>query len=125
MDNYEEILEELKEEYHKCDELFNIAYELNGSDYTRTTFSQKVTSYMSEVIQTLGFLIGEFEREEIQEQILEDAAEIEADYDVDVSDCVVNCSTCKNNVEFPPPHTCDICTSLDQEEEYEMWEAKE
>lgn len=24
-----------------------------------------------------------------------------------------NCSICKNNVEFPPPHTCDICTSLD------------
>ena len=63
MDNYEEILEELREEYHKCDELFNIAYELNGSDYTRTAFTQKVTSYMSEVIQTLGFLIGEFERE--------------------------------------------------------------
>lgn len=38
---------------------------------------------------------------------------------------VKNCSTCKNNVEFPPPHTCDICTSLDQDEEYEMWEAKE
>lgn len=36
----------------------------------------------------------------------------------------INCSTCKNNVEFPPPHTCDICTSLDQEEEYEMWEPK-
>ena len=125
MDNYEEILEELREEYHKCDELFNIAYELNGSDYTRTTFTQKVTSYMSEVIQTLGFLIGEFEREEIEEQILEDAAEIEADYDVDISDCVANCSTCKNNVEFPPPHTCDICTSLDQDEEYGMWKAKE
>ena len=124
MDNYEEILEELREEYHKCDELFNIAYELNGSDYTRTAFTQKVTSYMSEVIQTLGFLIGEFEREENQEQILEDAAEIEVDYDVDISDCVVNCSTCKNNVEFPPPHTCDICTSLDQDEEYGMWEAK-
>lgn len=125
MDNYEEILEELREEYHKCDELFNIAYELNGSDYTRTAFTQKVTSYMSEVMQTLGFLIGEFEREEIQEQILEDAAEIEADYDVDILDCIVNCSTCKNNVEFPPPHTCDICTSLDQDEEYRMWEAKE
>ena len=55
----------------------------------------------------------------------EDAAEIEADYDVDVSDCVMNCSTCKNNIEFPPPHTCDICTSLDQDEEYGMWEAKE
>lgn len=36
---------------------------------------------------------------------------------------IKNCSTCKNNVEFPPPHTCDICTSLD-EEEYGMWEAK-
>lgn len=36
----------------------------------------------------------------------------------------INCSTCKNNIEFPPPHTCDICTSLDQEEDYEMWEAK-
>lgn len=38
---------------------------------------------------------------------------------------IKNCSTCKNNVEFPSPHTCDICTSLDQDEEYEMWEAKE
>ena len=64
-------------------------------------------------------------REEIKEQILEDAAEIEADYDVDTSDSIMNCSTCKNNVEFPPPHTCDICTSLDQDEEYGMWEAKE
>lgn len=35
-----------------------------------------------------------------------------------------DCSTCKNNVEYPPAHTCDICTSLD-EEEYCMWEAKE
>lgn len=35
-----------------------------------------------------------------------------------------NCSTCKNNIEFPPSHTCDICTSLDHEEEYWMWEAK-
>lgn len=35
-----------------------------------------------------------------------------------------SCSTCKNNVAYPPPHTCDICTSLDQEKEYEMWEGK-
>ena len=125
MDNYEEILEELREEYHKCDELFSIAYELNGSDYTRTAFTQKVTSYMSEVMQTLGFLIGEFQREMVQEQISEEAYELDEEYDTDVSDCVVNCSTCKNNIEFPPPHTCDICTSLDQEEEYGMWEAKE
>lgn len=38
---------------------------------------------------------------------------------------IKDCSTCKNNVEYPPPHTCDICTSLDQEEEYEMWEEKD
>ena len=80
MDNYKEILEELREEYHKCDELFNIAYELNGSDYIRTAFTQKVTSYMSEVMQTLGFLIGEFEREQIQEQISEEAYELDEEY---------------------------------------------
>ena len=37
---------------------------------------------------------------------------------------IKSCSTCKNNVEYPPPHTCDICTSLDQDREYEMWKAK-
>ena len=125
MDNYEEVLSELREEYSKCNDLFNIAYELNSNENTRTAFSQKVTSYMIEVMQTLSFLIGEFEREEVENQILENAAEIQADYDVDISDCVVNCSTCKNNVKYPPPHTCDICTSLDQDEEYGMWEAKE
>lgn len=35
------------------------------------------------------------------------------------------CKTCKNNPKYnngyAPPHTCDICTSLDQEEEHEMW----
>lgn len=35
-----------------------------------------------------------------------------------------SCSTCKNNVEFPPPHTCDVCTSLDEEEMYSMYEAQ-
>ena len=87
MDNYEEILSELREEYHKCDELFNIAYGLNSDENIRTIFSQKVTSYMSDVMQTLGFLIGEFERLLIEEKTLEAAAETEADYDVDVSDC--------------------------------------
>lgn len=36
----------------------------------------------------------------------------------------IDCTTCKNNIDSPPPHTCDFCTSLDQEEEYGMWEAK-
>ena len=123
--SYEEILAELKEQYAKCDELFNIAYSLNDNENIRTAFTQKVTTYMSDVLQTIGFLIGEFQREMVKEQILEEAYELDGEYDTDISDCVVNCSTCKNNVEFPPPHTCDICTSLDQDEEYGMWEAKE
>ena len=127
MDDYKEVLDELRDGLSKCNELFNIAYDLNNNENTRTAFSQKTTTYMPDVIQTLSFLIGEFEREEIEEQILDDASKLEADYDIDIEDMqtIRNCSTCKNNVEFPPPHTCDICTSLDQEERYEMWESKE
>lgn len=66
---YEEILEELKEEYNKCNELFNIAYELNNNQNTRTAFSQKVTTYMPDLMQTLSFLIGEFERRNRRESI--------------------------------------------------------
>lgn len=37
-----------------------------------------------------------------------------------------SCATCKNNSKYnngyAPPHTCDICTSLDQDDEHEMWE---
>jgi hypothetical protein len=36
------------------------------------------------------------------------------------------CKTCKNypqyNNGYAPPHTCDICTSLEEEEDYSMWE---
>lgn len=35
----------------------------------------------------------------------------------------ISCRTCKNNVEFPPPHTCDMCTSLDTDDYY-MWKPK-
>ena len=127
MDDYKEVLDELRDGLSKCNELFDIAYDLNNNENTRTAFSQKTTTYMADVIQTLSFLIGEFEREEIEEQILEDASELEADYDIDIEgmQTIRNCSTCKNNVKFPPSHTCDICTSLGQEEEYGMWEERQ
>ena len=36
------------------------------------------------------------------------------------------CGTCANHPDrndgYEPPHTCDICTSLDSKEEFEMWE---
>ena len=126
MEDYKEVIDELRDGLRKCNELFDIAYELNNNENTRTAFSQKTTTYMPDVIQTLSFLIDEFEREEIEEHILEDASELESDYNIDIEgmQTIRNCSTCKNNVEFPPPHTCDICTSLEQEEEYEMWEER-
>ena len=35
-----------------------------------------------------------------------------------------NCNTCKYNIENPPPHTCDVCDSLDTEDYY-MYEPKD
>lgn len=33
-----------------------------------------------------------------------------------------NCKTCRQSeLEYPEPHTCDMCTSLDAAGEYEMW----
>ena len=32
------------------------------------------------------------------------------------------CGTCAYNVKPMVPHTCDECTSLDQDEMYSMWE---
>lgn len=52
----ENLSTELKNEYNKCEELFNIAWKLNDNKYTRTPFTQMVTTYISEVMQTLGFL---------------------------------------------------------------------
>lgn len=36
---------------------------------------------------------------------------------------IKNCSTCEYHNE-DVPHTCDICTSLDQEEDYSMWKER-
>lgn len=46
---------ELKDCYDKCQELFDIAWKLNDDENTRTVFTQKVTSYMGEVQQTLAY----------------------------------------------------------------------
>jgi len=35
---------------------------------------------------------------------------------------IKKCSNCINHVEYPDPHTCDICTSLN-EEDFCMWES--
>lgn len=61
MDERIETIKELKENYNKCNELFDIAFKLNMDENTRTTFTQKVTSYMADVMQTTSFLIEELE----------------------------------------------------------------
>lgn len=78
---------------------------------------EKKLSEMSENIKIIGNQNRKLKRnnERYQERLTE----------VLYKGKIKNCSTCKNNIEFPPPHTCDICTSLDQKGEYEMWEAKE
>lgn len=53
------ILAEVIEQLDRCDELFNIAWKLNEDENTRTAFSQKVTTYMPSMIQTLSFIIDE------------------------------------------------------------------
>jgi hypothetical protein len=41
----------------------------------------------------------------------------------------ITCNNCKNSPQnnngYCPPHTCDICTSLDEEEEFGMWNFKQ
>ena len=63
LEKVQEVILEVKECYNKCNELFDIAYNLNNNENTRTAFSQKVTTYMPDIMQTIGFIIGELEGE--------------------------------------------------------------
>lgn len=56
-----ETMNEIQVQYAKCNELFDIAWELNQNENTRTAFTQKVTTYMPDVMQTLLYLMGEGE----------------------------------------------------------------
>lgn len=55
----EDLNNELRDACCKCADLHNIAWRLNDNENTRTVFTQKVVTYMGEVIQTLGALIDE------------------------------------------------------------------
>ena len=86
-----EILDKLIIEQQQCNELFNIASKLNQNENTRTEFSQKVTSYMCDLIQTLSFLIGEIRGEMENEQILEITEKLGVGYDSENSNVIKNC----------------------------------
>jgi len=53
------IKDELNESMDQLEELFHIAYDLNQSENTRTAFSQKTTTYLSGIIQTLQYVDGQ------------------------------------------------------------------
>lgn len=61
MNKRQEVILELKEDYNKCNELFDIAFKLDNNENTRTAFSQKVTAYMADIMQTVSFLIEQLE----------------------------------------------------------------
>ena len=61
MNKSQEVILELKEDYNKCNELFDIAFKLNNNENTSTAFSQKVTTYMADIMQTVSFLIEQLE----------------------------------------------------------------
>lgn len=53
-------IEEINSEIPKIHELFDIAYEYNKEDSTRTELSQKCTTYLLDVWQTLGAIVDNF-----------------------------------------------------------------
>lgn len=59
----EAIINEIDETLSKGRELFDIAFEYNMSDKTRSELSQKCTSYLVGMLQTLGAIKDEKERE--------------------------------------------------------------
>lgn len=58
---YKEALEDLRDVYFTCSELFDIAFMLNNDENTRTAFSKKVTTYMPDVMQIISYFIGELD----------------------------------------------------------------
>lgn len=55
-----ETLDELKEEYFMCSELFDITFDVNMKGEC-TDLSRKVATCMSDIMQTLSYIIDEVE----------------------------------------------------------------
>ena len=85
------------------------ALDFDMSDYSIENATKKFNQYIKAKLESKSkFPVNTFKE----------------DIETYVELAVINCSTCKNNIEFPPPHTCDECNSLDQLTNYCMWEHK-
>ena len=63
----EQKIDEINDSISKVQELFDIAFEYNKNDDNRTELSQKCTTYLGDIWQTLGAIRDEFIEELIEE----------------------------------------------------------
>jgi hypothetical protein len=83
-------IEEIKSEIPKIHELFDIAYEYNKEDSTRTELSQKCTTYLLDVWQTLGAIVDNFPSVEKQGEWIKTKDQYETYH--------FTCSKCGNDI---------------------------
>ena len=63
----EQKIDEINDSISKVRELFDIAFEYNRNDDNRTELSQKCTTYLGDIWQTLGAI-----RDELIEELIEE-----------------------------------------------------
>lgn len=73
----ETYITELKEAQKKLEELFNEAYRSNMKEETRTDFTQKVTTYLPGILQSIGATCDRFSDIDKEERKLNEAEERE------------------------------------------------
>lgn len=62
METLKKNIDEIKEAYKKCSDLFDEAFFINTHCNDGLPFMKKVTTYMPDVMQTLSAIIAEIEK---------------------------------------------------------------
>ncbi len=78
-------IEEINSEIPKVRELFDIAYEYNKKDSTRTELSQKCTTYLADVWQTLSAIVDNYSPAENKEDMVSQAAYEQIKWERDIA----------------------------------------
>lgn len=78
-------IEEINSEIPKIHELFDIAYKYNQEDSTRTELSQKCTTYLLDVWQTLGAIVDNYSPAENKEDTVSRAAYEQIKWERDIA----------------------------------------
>lgn len=78
-------VEEINSEIPKVRELFDIAYEYNKKDPTRTELSQKCTTYLADVWQTLSAIVDNYSPAENKKDMVSQAAYEQIKWERDIA----------------------------------------